>query len=360
MKTKTKKNPYPKSYIFAAIAFVVLFLSVWTFYGLLYLKDMKIVDHSKISILANSIAEYANTNTPDNIADIKKAEDNIKKLAEKVELDSSEINFLEVLSSDIDLLKERIGASEEIEDTIYANVVTSARNLAEASQSNAENVIASSRTSHIRADYIMMTVFILVLGAILFAGHLARKKDLALAIKEEENAILDSTAKNAKSKAYEVAYKNLTMNCGNRYALAENVAEQINDGTSFCIAKFNLGEYNNTLSIIGYDRMDNCLSRISSSIKRHYGDIGTLFTVDDESIAFVFSNKVAAREAAEKAEHIRKYINEKFGSELHINIPITGAVLCTHHFRDKSSDEILTALHSVSMQSSVSNPLPVV
>ncbi len=119
-------------------------------------------------------------------------------------------------------------------------------------------------------------------------------------------------------------------------------------------------DYSNVLSTFGYSRMDDCLSRVAASIKRHYGDLGTLYIMDDESVAFVFSHKITSREASEKAEQIRRYINDKLGRELHVNVPITGAVLCTHHFKGKDSDEILTNLHSVSIQSIATAPLPVV
>ena len=345
--TSTNKKPYPKAYIFTTLGFAALFLGIWLFYGMLYRKDMQVINHCKINVLANSISEYAAAETPDNMEKIKKAENEINGIANDIELSTAENSSLKQLS-------------DNIKAQNYSDIEFSARKLAESSQDNAENVISTSKQSHVMGDYIMMTIFILVTISILANGQFARKKDQALAVKEEENNQLESDVQNVRHKAYELAFKNLTTNCGNRYALIENISKAIDNGTSFCIAKFNMCDYSNVLSTFGYNRMDDCLSRVAASIKRHYGDLGTLYIMDDESVAFVFSHKITSREASEKAEQIRRYINDKLGRELHVNVPITGAVLCTHHFKGKDSDEILTNLHSVSIQSIAIAPLPVV
>ena len=345
--TSTNKKPYPKAYIFTTLGFAALFLGIWLFYGMLYRKDMQVINHCKINVLANSISEYAAAETPDNMEKIKKAENEINSIANDIELSTAENSSLKQLS-------------DNIKAQNYSNIEFSARKLAESSQDNAESVISTSKQSHVMGDYIMMTIFILVTVSILANGQFARKKDQALAVKEEENTQLESDVQNVRHKAYELAFKNLTTNCGNRYALIENISKAIDNGTSFCIAKFNMCDYSNVLSTFGYSRMDDCLSRVAASIKRHYGDLGTLYVMDDESVAFVFSHKITSHEASEKAEQIRRYINDKLGRELHVNVPITGAVLCTHHFKGKDSDEILTNLHSVSIQSIATAPLPVV
>lgn len=345
--TSTNKKPYPKAYIFTTLGFAALFLGIWLFYGMLYRKDMQVINHCKINVLANSISEYAAAETTDNMEKIKKAENEINGIANDIELSTAE-------SSSLKQLNDNIKAQN------YSDIEFSARKLAESSQDNAESVISTSKQSHVMGDYIMMTIFILVTVSILANGQFARKKDQALAVKEEENTQLESDVQNVRHKAYELAFKNLTTNCGNRYALIENISKAIDNGTSFCIAKFNMCDYSNVLSTFGYNRMDDCLSRVAASIKRHYGDLGTLYIMDDESVAFVFSHKITSHEASEKAEQIRRYINDKLGRELHVNVPITGAVLCTHHFKGKDSDEILTNLHSVSIQSIATAPLPVV
>lgn len=345
--TSTNKKPYPKAYIFTTLGFAALFLGIWLFYGMLYREDMQVINHCKINVLANSISEYAAAETPDNMEKIKKAENEINGIANDIELSTAESSSLKQLS-------------DNIKAQNYSDIEFSARKLAESSQDNAESVISTSKQSHVMGDYIMMTIFILVTVSILANGQFARKKDQALAVKEEENNQLESDVQNVRHKAYELAFKNLTTNCGNRYALIENISKAIDNGTSFCIAKFNMCDYSNVLSTFGYNRMDDCLSRVAASIKRHYGDLGTLYIMDDESVAFVFSHKITSREASEKAEQIRRYINDKLGRELHVNVPITGAVLCTHHFKGKDSDEILTNLHSVSIQSIATAPLPVV
>lgn len=343
--TSTNKKPYPKAYIFTTLGFAALFLGIWLFYGMLYRKDMQVINHCKINVLANSISEY--TASSDNIEEIRKAEAEINSIANDIELSTAESSSLKQLS-------------DNIKAQNYSDIEFSARKLAESSQDNAESVISTSKQSHVMGDYIMMTIFILVTVSILANGQFARKKDQALAVKEEENTQLESDVQNVRHKAYELAFKNLTTNCGNRYALIENISKAIDNGTSFCIAKFNMCDYSNVLSTFGYNRMDDCLSRVAASIKRHYGDLGTLYIMDDESVAFVFSHKITSHEASEKAEQIRRYINDKLGRELHVNVPITGAVLCTHHFKGKDSDEILTNLHSVSIQSIATAPLPVV
>ena len=358
--TSTNKKPYPKAYIFTTLGFAALFVGIWLFYGMLYRKDMQVINHCKINVLANSITEYAAVETPDNMEKIKKAENEINSIANDIELSTAESNNLKKLSENITALNGKIETSKELKSFDYSEVAFSAKNLAESSQDNAESVISTSKQSHVMGDYIMMTIFVLVTGSILANGQFARKKDQALAVKEEENTQLESDVKNVRHKAYELAFKNLTTNCGNRYALIENISKAIDNGTSFCIAKFNMCDYSNVLSTFGYSRMDDCLSRVAASIKRHYGDLGTLYIMDDESVAFVFSHKITSREASEKAEQIRHYINDKLGRELHVNVPITGAVLCTHHFKGKDSDEILTNLHSVSIQSIATAPLPVV
>lgn len=345
--TSTNKKPYPKAYIFTTLGFAALFLGIWLFYGMLYRKDMQVINHCKINVLANSISEYAAAETPDNMDKIKKAENEINGIANDIELSTAESRSLKQLS-------------DNIKAQNYSDIEFSARKLAESNQDNAESVISTSKQSHVMGDYIMMTIFILVTVSILANGQFARKKDQALAVKEEENNQLESDVQNVRHKAYELAFKNLTTNCGNRYALIENISKAIDNGTSFCIAKFNMCDYSNVLSTFGYNRMDDCLSRVAASIKRHYGDLGTLYIMDDESVAFVFSHKITSHEASEKAEQIRRYINDKLGRELHVNVPITGAVLCTHHFKGKDSDEILTNLHSVSIQSIATAPLPVV
>ncbi len=145
--TSTNKKPYPKAYIFTTLGFAALFLGIWLFYGMLYRKDMQVINHCKINVLANSISEYTAAETPDNMEKIKKAESEINGIANDIELSTTESSSLKQLS-------------DNIKAQNYSDIEFSARKLAESSQDNAESVISTSKQSHVMGDYIMMTICI--------------------------------------------------------------------------------------------------------------------------------------------------------------------------------------------------------
>ncbi len=154
-----------------------------------------------------------------------------------------------------------------------------------------------------------------------------------------------------------ISYSNLLYDCGNRFALEEEVCEKAQKNESYCLARFNMCSFDNLLSMFGYDKVDECLSDIAKSINEKFGDSGTLYAINDESLVFKFDKNSTINEVTGKAENIRATISNTLSDRLHVAIPVNGAILCTNHFRGKSGNSILVALHNAAMQSNPSAPL---
>lgn len=351
--SKKYAKPYPKSYILAAAAFAILLCGVWAFYGMLYQKDMQVINHCKMSAMANTVAE--NLIDVETIDEARITAKEINTLANSFDLNDVETECLSKLNDDMKAL-ERNGDNS----SLRANAERSAKRLAGAAQDNAEIVMSTSKKSHIMGDYFMMTLWVLVIAAILIIGQFVRKKESAIAAKEAENRRLESNVQHAKDKVYEAAYTNLLMECGNRYALEEAISEKVQNKESFCAVRLNLCDFDNLLTSFGYSAMDTVMSKIAGKIKERFEDSGSLYAVSDESLVFVFHADATLNEVLNKAERMRQHIMNEMNVAFHINTAVAGAVLCSNHFRDKGSDAILTALHSASLQCPAAAPLLVV
>lgn len=367
--SKKYSKPYPKSYVIAAIVFAVLLCGVWGFYGMLYKKDMQVINHCKMSALANTVAKNTDENNyePD---EALLAVKEINTLATTFELNDVESQCLVKLNEKMKPL-ETAESKETVDSDALNEAELAAKRLSEAAQENAEIVMATSKKSHITGDYFMMTLFIVVLAAILVIGRFVQKNASALADKEQENRRLETNVANVKVKAYEAAYKNLLYDCGNRFALAENVDKQLKEGKQFCISQFSLLEYCNLISIFGYEQLDECLSGVAGEIMRLFSDSGELYSVGDNGFAFVFNERATLNEITNKSESIRQTINSIVTMQLQnisntsnmniqVNAPVIGAIVCTNHWVGKSADSILKRLHAAVYKCDILSPLPVI
>lgn len=362
-KSKSKyMKPYPKTYIFIAVFFTAFFMGIWSFFGVLYQKDMNMLGHCNIGILASSLSEYAAAEDVAEYNNIHLTYLKIADIAKDVEMSENEENYYTALTTKMTEFESKVKAVNESSDAVSLNscfrdVHDLAHNLSSASKVTAEHNMESSKKSHLVGDYSMFAIFCVTLFAIIFVGHLVRKKESALAVEEENNKRLKSNVESAKEKVYKAAYSNLLYDCGNRFALEEEVAEKAQKNESYCLARFNMCSFDNLLSMFGYDKVDECLSDIAKSINEKFGDSGTLYAINDESLVFKFDKNSTINEVTGKAENIRATISNTLSDRLHVAIPVNGAILCTNHFRGKSGNSILVALHNAAMQSNPSAPL---
>ena len=346
MKSKNKKyaKPYPKSYIILAVAFSIVLCGIWGFYGYLFGLDTKTTTRYELATTASAIASDIEKK------DFDGANEKLKTITEglkSLEVTSAEKSCLDELSNSI----ETIANDEDVQ--AMRSTAYSAIYLSEELRLNADIAKKESRTAHITGDFIMMGIFLAVVITLLFIGRFVQKR-------ESEKETLARANEKIKKKTVEVAYKNVLFDCGNRYALEEYISKQLVKQNTFCLTQLTLGDYSNLLSIMGFDKMDNCLSKIASKVKEKFEKFGTLFMIKDEDFVFVFNNEIPTTDASNIAESIRRTIYEIIFTEIHISVPIIGAVLNTKRYSNTSSDKILTSLHSASAQSVFTAPLPVV
>lgn len=362
MKNKKYKASYPKAYIIAAAVFAVFFFGVWAFYGMMYTSDMQVLNHCKISILANSAEKYVSDEALPMYDSAYKAFLEITEISADSELSEEETNALERLTDCMNELKPRMDA-----DDAYAGKAMdetnafkrAAKNLSEASKNTAEDAVSSSKKMHIRGDYAMTAIFLVTITAILYIGHLVRKKESALATEEEANRKLKVNVEKTRDKVYEAAYKNLLLNCGNRYALQEATEEKAGKNQSYCIAQFTVVTFANLISMFGYNNMDNCLANIGKVLEK-FNDVGSLYAASEGTLVFAFNEDIVQNTAMNKAEQIRSLIQSLMSSNFHIEVPVQGAILSTIRFRGKSGDAILQQLHSATIQSNANAPISLV
>ena len=338
-------KPYPKSYIILAIAFSVFLFGIWGFYGFLFSLDKKTATRYELSSIASSVT--SNISKRD-MKEAKRQYEVLLNTVESVDLNEKETERLEILKIAFTNLK-----NNPDNEAFIASALPASGLFADELRTTANNDKQSNRNAHVAGDCAMMGIFIVVVVAILFIGRLVQKKDA-------KNSFLEHSAENAKRKTVEVAYKDILTDCGNRFALEKYVSEQLNAKTSFCLAQLNIYDYSNLLSIMGYDKMDECAYKIAEDIKHKFNDFGTLYTMKDDEFVFVFNNDVTSVEASRTAENIRRVIHKILLMEIHIDVPVIGAVLNTERYANSNSNAILTSLHSASAQSVAAAPLPAV
>ena len=290
MSMKKIRKPYPKSYVLAAVLFAALLCGIWTLYGVMYMKDSQISKHCKVGILANEIVSKADQNDfPSAVAKFEE----INELTASLELNSTEAEGLKTLRSDMQPIQEYAEKNvrkDEVNLACVSNVENSARYFASACQENADEIMANSKQMHIAGDYAMMGIFLAVVVTILVVGQLVRKKEERIAATEEEAAIMESKAETAKQKTIDIAYKNLTMDCGNRFALDKLLENHlVND--PIVLIQYEVADFAAILSMIGYSRMDDFMSKTAESIKTRYSNYGELFTLDGREFVFAFYPK---------------------------------------------------------------------
>lgn len=217
--------------------------------------------------------------------------------------------------------------------------------------------IASSRKFHIISNAMMLLIIAFVSILIIIIGFSIKRKETEVFQQREEAQYQESRAEKANAKTTEIAYKNLIMDCGNRYSLTEFVDSQLKEARAFYIARFELVNFNQILSQNGYDQIDRYMTEAANTIKSIFKDNGILFTTAGEDFIFVFHEGIEREEAQKKADHIRKVIGEVLVASLNIESAVTGAVAYTGKFQDRNADAILTALRSAGIQSANSDQL---
>lgn len=211
--------------------------------------------------------------------------------------------------------------------------------------------IAQSRSSHIVSNVLMLAIMVVASIAIIAVGFSIKRKEDEVFQQREVAQYQESRAEKANAKTTEIAYKNLIMDCGNRYSLAEYVASKLKDGSAFHVARFDLLNYDTILSKVGYDRIDQFMEEAANSIKSIFQDSGTLFTTAGEDFIFVFNEGTGDEEVQRKAERMRKVVGDVLVSTLGIEGTVTGAVASSGRFKNRDADALMTALRSAGLQS---------
>lgn len=338
-------KPYPKLYVILAISFSVFLFGIWGFYGFLFSLDKKMATRYELSSVASAVTSSFSRR---DFTEAEKQYNILMSGLESIELNESEAQKLNDLQVAYGNLKNNPNNPALVEPAIPASGIFAAE-----LRITANNGKQGNRNAHIAGDCAMMGIFVVIVAVILLIGRIVQKKD-------SENSILEHSAENAKRKTVEVAYKDILTDCGNRFALEKYISEQLNSKTAFCLAQLNIYDYSGLLSVTGYNKMDECMYKIAETIKQKFGDSGTLYTIKDDEFVFAFNNKIASAEASRTAENIRKAIREILITEIHIDVPVIGAVLNTQKYANSNSNTILTSLHSASVKSAVAAPLSVV
>lgn len=352
-----QKKPYPKMYAVAAVAFAVLFFSVWGFFGILYMNDMQVLNHCKMSILANNAAEFVSSETP-LYDDANKVFLEISNLSADMELNEAESKALQSLTDCMANLKTKMDAGDAYDgkaEDERAAFLTAAKNLSAVSQDTAQEAVASSKKKHLRGDYSMTAIFVVVIASIVYIGFVVRKKEAVLDAQEEANKSLKANVERTRSKVYEIAYKNFLLDCGNRYALKDALDKKAKEGKTYYLAQFTLSTYSSLISMFGYNSMDDCLPNVAKRIQDKYA--GSLFSLSDDTFVFMFDGNSAIT-AKNYAEQIRMIIRDTMTAHFRVEIPIQGAVLYANK-RGEDGDVILHRLYSSTIQSNCNAPISV-
>lgn len=217
--------------------------------------------------------------------------------------------------------------------------------------------LASSRKFHVISNCMMAAIMAVVSISIIMMGFFTMRKENEVLQQKEMAEYQESRAAKAKAKTEEIAYTNLIMDCGNRYSLTEYINEQLKSETPFFAASFELVDFNGILSMIGYEQVDKYMAETASKIQSAFQKDGVLFTTTGEDFIFIFDESVSGTAVPEKAGNIRKLINDMLVASTNIGSPVTGAVVYSENFKGKTADALLTALHSVNMQSAATGQL---
>ena len=215
--------------------------------------------------------------------------------------------------------------------------------------------MGKSRRFHIISDFLMLFIYIVGMAAILIIGNVVRKKEEKLAMKEEEASYQQSKAESATQKTIDIAYKNLVMDCGNKYALLNYVDEVLSSEQEIFVSKLELGDYDAILSMVGLSEMDNYMSVMSNRIKAAYAECGTLFTLSGRDFVFAFNPTITAQQAMEFTEDMKRIIgNIPSALSVQVGSPILSSMAYTGNFKNKNSDSLLTNLHIACLNSRLS------
>ena len=217
--------------------------------------------------------------------------------------------------------------------------------------------ITDSRKSHIISNYMMIAIMVLVSIAIIAVGFIIKRKETEVFQQREVAQYQESRAEKAKAKTTEIAYKNLIMDCGNRYSLTEQIDSMLRNERSFFVGRFDLVDFSGILSQVGYDRIDQFMTDSANTIKSVFNGTGTLFTTAGEDFIFVFDEGISDTEIQSKAEHIRKVIGDTLAATLNIESAVTASVIYSEKYKNRSADAMLTALRSAGIKSAKSGQL---
>ena len=215
------------------------------------------------------------------------------------------------------------------------------------SKKYADERAASSRQFHIISDFLFLIMLLVGVALLILIGINVRRREERLAAKQEEAAFQQSRANKANQKTKDIAYTNLIMDCGNRYALQELMDTMLQNGQNFYLARFVLSDRDALLSMLSYANMDNYMGAMSRRIKEAFGDRGTVYTISGEDFAFLFNNNVTEQQASQYTEDIRRMVGN-VGSVTNINVSsnVIGVFTSSVTFKEKGSDAMLSKLHS--------------
>lgn len=266
--------------------------------------------------------------------------------------DESVRHFIQCAKGSVQLIKNETDKSaalsvEELKEARNA-VFENTDHVIEMCQEFTDHEMNGSARFHTISNIMLVIIMILGSTSIIMIGRSAKKREDQVSLAQKEAEYQAQKAQKSSQKTFEIAYKNLIMDCGNRFALQERINALAEDGYQYYLVRYVMVDFRDIITLVGYGNMDDYLSKVSELIQEKVGDKGEVFTTNGEDFAILFEkDNIDPNALVPLCNEILAMIsNMSAVSNINVRSNVIGILIDSYKLPNTNPDTALTIINS--------------
>lgn len=335
-----KKYKFPKEYISACMVYTILSMLFTLLITIIYLNSVQMYNHNTTAIYhlcdMQSAMLNININTEclisNNYDSREEVEDNIKVWVSQlnsavshynmISADTAEDDYAASFRNNIEIYRKNVENIVNTKGSIDDKKVNYRNNVLYVYyiiNDDIENLIISYKDSSnysmdkLKSFYIMTLVgvlFLIIIGdsVLLYVGYKIKSKEEQVELSQKEIEYQKEMASKAKQKTIDIAFTDVLLDCGNRYALVKDIEKRIKNKKDFYMSRFVITDFEELACMIGYNQMDDYKIKISEYLKENYSNYAGIFTLNGNDFVLLFDSDLRDEQVEYYAGEIRENI----------------------------------------------------
>lgn len=266
--------------------------------------------------------------------------------------DASVRHFIQCTKGSVQLIKNETDKSaalsvEELKEARNA-VFENTDHVIEMCQEFTDHEMKGSARFHTISNIMLVIIMIIGSASIIMIGRSAKKREDQVSLAQKEAEYQAQKAQKSSQKTFEIAYKNLIMDCGNRFALQERIKALAEDGYQYYLVRYVMVDFRDIITLAGYGNMDDYLSKVSELIQEKVGDRGEVFTTNGEDFAILFEkDNIDPNALVPLCNEIHAMIsNMSAVSNINVRSNVIGVMIDSYKLTNTDPDTALTVINS--------------